>query len=72
MNFTTRDQDNDQWSNYNCALPNYNGISGGWWYNECAAMRPTTQYNHKSAIVLNGQWHALPFIEMKIRPKNCI
>ena len=71
MKFTTRDQDNDRSSNGNCAIPAYNGRSGGWWYNWCAHIFPNNQYNYKNTIWLNGQWHLLPFIEMKIRPKNC-
>ena len=66
MKFSTRDQDNDRWPTGNCAASN-----GGWWYNRCTDIFPNREYNHKSAIKLNGQWHALPFIEMKIRPKNC-
>ena len=71
MKFTTRDQDNDHRSNDNCALPTYNGATGGWWYNRCAGIRPTSQYNYTYGMSLNGQWHSLPFIEIKIRPKNC-
>ena len=70
MKFTTRDRDNDRWS-ASCAIPAHNGRSGGWWYNVCARIHPNSQYNHKSAISLNGQWHSLPFMEIKIRPKNC-
>ena len=70
MKFTTRDQDNDRLSNYNCAIPAQSGISGGWWYNHCADIFPNSRYN-KNAIYLNYQYHSLPFIEMKIRPKNC-
>ena len=71
MKFTTRDQDNDRWSDYNCALPTGGGSGGGWWYRNCAAISPNSQYN-KYGIYLNGQYHSLPLIEMKIRPKNCI
>ena len=71
MKFTTRDQDNDRWHR-NCADPaDHNGINGGWWHNNCANIFPNNQYKHKYGIVLNGQWHSLPFIEMKIRLKNC-
>jgi len=31
MNFTTYDQDNDEWSGVNCASDR----GGGWWYNVC-------------------------------------
>ena len=71
MKFTTRDRDNDRRSNDNCALTTYNGVTGGWWHNACTSIRPTSQYNNKYGMHLNGQWHSLPFIEMKIRPKNC-
>ena len=69
--FTTRDQDNDRWFR-NCAIPAVHiGISGGWWYKDCGRTFPNSQYNHTYGIFLNGQWHSLPFIEIKIRPKNC-
>ena len=71
MKFTTRDQDNDHSSNGNCAIPAHHGRSGGWWYNRCAHIFPNSQYNYKYAIYLNGQYHVLPFIKMKIRPQNC-
>ena len=64
MKFTTRDQDNDYWSNYNCAIPAHRGLSGGWWYNRCAEIFPNNQYKHKHGVRLNRQWHSLPFIEM--------
>ena len=65
MKFTTRDQDNDRWSS-NCATNN-----GGWWYNRCTYIFANREYNIIT-IRLNGQWYSLPFIEIKIRPKNCI
>ena len=72
MKFTTRDQDNDLSSN-NCAL--YRGTdhkAGGWWYNSCTAIFPNGPYNNKvGRIKLNGQWQSAPFMEIKIRPKNC-
>ena len=70
MKFTTRDRDNDQ-SPKHCAIPAHHGKSGGWWYSYCAAINPNDQHNHKHKILLNGQWHSLPFIKIKIRPKNC-
>ena len=69
MKFSTRDQDNDRWSNGNCAIPAHSR-SGGWWYNNCADIYLNGPYN-KYAMYLNSQSHSLPFIEMKIRPKNC-
>ena len=73
MKFTTRDRDNDQWSTNNCAL-HYTGnnAGGGWWYKSCSYVLFNNQYNHKFTIILNGQWHPLSFIEIKIRPKDCI
>ena len=67
MKFTTRDQDNDRRS-VNCAIP---GNRGGWWYNSCTYIHANSPYNYKYAVRLNGQWHSSPFIEIKIRPKNC-
>ena len=72
MNFTTRDQDNDLCvNNCNCAIAGYDGLSGGWWYNRCADINPNSQYKYKYGLYLNGKWHSLSFIEIKIRPKNC-
>ena len=70
MKFTTRDRDNDLW-HHNCAVTGLSGRNGGWWDNNCAHIHPNGQYNYKTAIYLNGKLHSLPFIEMKIRPKNC-
>ena len=71
MNFTTKDSDNDKWSN-NCAKDNWDPTpTGGWWYNHCARVQLNTLYKHKSGIKLNIKYHPLPFIEMKIRPHNC-
>ena len=70
MKFTTRDRDNDKWS-LNCAVHDAGGNAGGWWYNVCSHIFPNNQYNHYYSVYLNGQWHSLPFIEIKIRPLNC-
>ena len=71
MNFTTKDSDNDPWSS-NCAVDNLSKTpTGGWWYKYCAHVQLNTLYKHKYAIVLNNEWHTLPFIEIKIRPHNC-
>ena len=71
MKFTTRDRDNDKWSNYNCAVHESGGKPGGWWYKDCSHMNSNHQYNHTYSVQLNGQWQSLPFIEIKIRPLNC-
>ena len=66
---TTRDRDNDKWGR-NCAV-HHVGNAGGWWYKSCSSIRLNHQYNHRYSVVLNGQSHSLPFIEIKIRPLNC-
>ena len=65
MKFSSRDRDNDL-SSINCALS-----IGGWWYRSCGVVRLNNDYNDIITIYLNDQWHALPFIEIKIRPLNC-
>ena len=71
MKFTTKDSDNDQWSN-NCAVDNWDPTpTGGWWYKQCAYVQLNTLYKHKSTILLNNEWHPLHFTEIKIRPYNC-
>ena len=71
--FTTRDRDNDQWSDgYNCAVHNHGPRPGGWWYNICSALYVNNVYKYHNTIYLNGNYHALSFIEIKIRPKDCI
>ena len=69
MKFTTRDRDNDGWGR-NCAVHNVGNEGGGWWYNVCSFLYINRDYG-KGSILLNGQWHSLPFIEIKIRPVNC-
>ena len=66
LKFTTRDQDNDRHPS-NCA----NGSRGGWWYNHCAYINPTSYYNFKQGILLNGQFYSPKFLEIKIRSNNC-
>ena len=72
MKFTTKDRDNDERNSGNCAL---NGIhdhnAGGWWYKNCAHIHLNHQYKNTHSIKLNGKWHPLTFIEMKIKPCNC-
>ena len=69
MKFTTKDRDNDQQSS-NCAK-GFGGKAGGWWYNNCAYIIINNQYNHYYSIYLNGKYHPLPFVEMKIKPYKC-
>ena len=65
MKFSSHDRDNDL-SSGNC-VHSY----GGWWYRTCSVVRLNDDYNHRYTIFLNGHWHALPFMEIKIRPLNC-
>ena len=72
MKFTTRDRDNDNsGGSFNCAVQHLGGNAGGWWYNYCSHIYLNHQYNHRYSVHLNGQWHSLPFIEIKLRPLNC-
>ena len=59
MKFSTPDNDNDK-SNYNCAA----SYKSGWWYNNCSHININRQPPNVLFIAL--------FIEMKIRPKDCI
>jgi len=68
MKFTTKDRDNDKWG-ANCAVSA--GEVGGWWYNNCGHIYLNHQYKYKHSIYLNGKYHFLSFIEMKIKPNNC-
>ena len=74
MYFTTRDSDNDKGKS-NCAIESQTEPYGGWWHKSCWEVNPNNFYNHKVfGIYLNGKWEPKPppFIEMKIRPHNCI
>ena len=59
MKFTTPDNDNDKRSD-NCAAYH----KSGWWYNNCHNININRQPPQVNGYVL--------FIEMKIRPKDCI
>ena len=75
MKFTTRDQDNDNRANNNCA--NYNH-EGAWWYHDCFTSHLNGQYLHTSKIInWNGiiwnPWklnYSLKFTEIKTRRNN--
>ena len=70
MKFTTKDRDNDQWSE-NCAT--YGNKRNGWWYKRCSYIRLNSQRSEKETIYVDGTtgWLYYPFIEMKIRPSSC-
>ena len=72
MNFTTKDNDNENRDGSNCAL--LHGLKqpcGGRWYNNCWNIAPNIIYNYWEGMVLNSQWHTLPYIEIKLRPHKC-
>ena len=73
MKFTTRDQDNDLYR-VNCAVTNGAVNPGAWWYRACSAILLNGKHNHDNTISFYGHgiWVAAPFVEMKIRPINCI
>ena len=72
MKFSTKDRDNDNTGNKHCAVKSVQGSqAGGWWYNNCAEFNANHQYNSTRSMLLDRQWHPLPFIEMKIRPSDC-
>ena len=72
MKFSTKDRDNDQWKNNCAAFYEDTGYKGGWRHNSCSAICPNHGYKNKYTVYLNRQWIPLVFIEIKIRPKNCI
>ena len=72
MYFTTKDNDNDNYDGANCALSyGLTEPQGGWWYNKCWQIVPNIIYNYRYGILLNIQHHALPYIEIKLRPHKC-
>ena len=66
MKFTSRDRDNDLHNSINCATR-----YGGFWYTTCGGLEINDRYD-SSMLYLNGQWHTTPFLEMKVKPQNCI
>ena len=71
MHFSTKDNDNDN-NVGNCALiSGRRSPIGGWWYNQCWSIAPNIIYNHRLGVQLNSQFHALPYIEIKLRPHKC-
>ena len=70
--FSTFDNDNDGWSG-NCAASRdiYEG-NGGWWYRNCWSVNLNVKYNSTILIQLSSDWYILRWVEMKIRPLDCI
>ncbi|XP_065902271.1 fibrinogen-like protein A [Dysidea avara] len=62
MKFSTPDNDNDHWNSDTCAA----AWKSGWWYKICYHINANTQppYYHHPNIAI--------FVEMKIRPRNCV
>ena len=71
MKFTTKDRDNDNNRGGNCAVSGEGYNAGGWWHNYCSYIHVNHQYKSFYSVHLNGAYHSLPFIEMKIKPVTC-
>ena len=54
MPFTTKDMDNDKWSNNNCAVNHAGYNAGGWWYNGCSHINLNNKYKSNYVIHLDG------------------
>ena len=67
--FTSRDRDNDNLEDYNCA--NYYASGGGFWFNQCGKIRPNDDADDESTLEVNGEWLNTALLEIKIRPKDC-
>ena len=68
--FSTRDRDNDQWSDGHCAQHS----CGAWWYGGCTLVNLNGRYNSTSYptnVHLYGafayDYRSLKFTEMKLR-----
>ena len=70
MRFTTKDKDNDDNNNGNCALD----YKGGWWYKSCHQANPNGLYkggDNAQGITwesFRGYAYSLKHTEIKIRP----
>ena len=71
MAFTTKDRDNDRYSN-NCAVR----WTGAWWYNACHYSNLNGQYLGDKRDDRGARWYhfrdylSLKFTEMKLRPSS--
>ena len=73
MKFSTYDNDNDL-SGYNCAAKvDLAEGNGGWWYKDCWNINLNNKYSPEyGSMDLAGTYYNPRWIEMKIRPLNCI
>ena len=71
--FTTRDQDNDQWTSGNCATKHLSG----WWFGDCSQSEPFLNLNGVYVHSAEGGIRWSPMLgdnywikstEMKLRP----
>lgn len=72
--FSTYDNDNDDWNN-NCAAQNANAFdNGGWWFHSCWNIALNIRYypGQFGFIRFHDTWYNPRWIEMKMRPRNCI
>ena len=71
--FSTYDNDNDAWSDGNCALSSMlvhsgRGDGGGWWFDTCSYGVLTHPHPH---ITWYPSGSAINSVEMKVHPKQC-
>ena len=70
--FTTKDRDNDQQKDINCAVT----FSGAWWYKDCYKSNLNGKYFRDGQIKQDGvvwfdwtvRFYSLKAVKMKIRP----
>ncbi|KAG7175476.1 techylectin-5B-like isoform X2 [Homarus americanus] len=74
MPFTTSDRDNDKAGTGNCALSHH----GGFWYNSCHYVSPTSQLLEKQKSTIGINWYTwytdrttLKNATFMIKPKSC-
>ena len=69
--FTTKDKDQDDLINVNCAIAH----GSGWWYGACDDVQPTGQFTNADGnqyvewYSVSGHHDSLDFIQFKMKPK---